>query len=462
MNIISLALRNLLRNRRRSLTTLIAMAIGATSILLFGGYSRNITYGLQTATVQRIGHLQIQHKDFFLYGSGNPAAFGIVDYQRIVDVVKKDPVLAPMLNVVTPTLQISGIAGNFSAGVSRTVMGAGTVVSDQNKMHQWNDYNSPQEQRPLSLIGSTGNSAVVGVGVARVLQLCDSLNIPDCAKPATVSASHAPSTPDDIAALSAMEASVPSRSKGAQIEMLATNVHGAPNVASLNVAKAELQNAKELDDIYIGLHLEQAQRLIYGNTKPQATAIVLQLQHTKQLAAAKTRLAELLATTFNGEPLEVHDFITLYPRYAQSIAMFNAIFGFIATLISAIVLFTVSNTMNMAVVERTVEIGTLRAIGLRRSGIRKLFVYEGFLLGVSGALSGIAISLLISAIINRSGLTWTPPGYVAKVPLNINVWGENGLLFGCAIGLIMVAVLSAFWPANRAAKMATVDALRHV
>ena len=57
-------------------------------------------------------------------------------------------------------------------------------------------------------------------------------------------------------------------------------------------------------------------------------------------------------------------------------------------LIGAIVLFTVSNTMNTAVVERTVEIGTLRAIGLRRAGIRRLFVTEGALLGVVRGCAG--------------------------------------------------------------------------
>jgi putative ABC transport system permease protein len=46
MKTLSLALRNLLRNRRRSLTTMFAMVIGAMTILLFGGYSRDITYGL--------------------------------------------------------------------------------------------------------------------------------------------------------------------------------------------------------------------------------------------------------------------------------------------------------------------------------------------------------------------------------------------------------------------------------
>jgi putative ABC transport system permease protein len=49
MRTLSLALRNLLRNSRRSLTTLLAMIIGICAILLFGGYSRNVILAMQTA-----------------------------------------------------------------------------------------------------------------------------------------------------------------------------------------------------------------------------------------------------------------------------------------------------------------------------------------------------------------------------------------------------------------------------
>ncbi|TMH11595.1 MAG: ABC transporter permease, partial [Betaproteobacteria bacterium] len=176
----SLALRNLRRNRRRSLTTLTAMVIGAVTILVFGGYSRNITYSLQTSYVLRSGHLQIERKDYFLYGSGNPAAYGIPDYRRVIDVVERDPVLAPMLKVVTPTISLGGLAGNFAAGVSRTVVGTGVVVADQNRMRQWNDYRLPLKVGPIALTGTAEDSAVVGVGVARVLQLCRQLAVSDC------------------------------------------------------------------------------------------------------------------------------------------------------------------------------------------------------------------------------------------------------------------------------------------
>ena len=166
---LSLALRNLLRNRRRSLTTLLAVMIGTISILMFGGYVRNINYGLESQFVSQSGHLQIQHKDYFLFGDGNPVAYGIADYERIMSTIKADPVLSPLLSVVTPVLQLGGVAGNFSAGVSRTVMGSGMVAEEQNRLRLWNDYDFPQVLSPLALAGTPPDSAVIGTGVARVL-----------------------------------------------------------------------------------------------------------------------------------------------------------------------------------------------------------------------------------------------------------------------------------------------------
>ena len=181
MQTLSLALRNLLRNKRRSLTTLLAMILGLVTVLLFGGYIRDLNYGLQTDFVQLTGHLQVQRKDYFRFGSGNPSAYGIEHYEKVIDAIKRDPALAPMLSVVTPVLEFGGIAGNFAAGVSRTVYVTGTVVEDQNRMRAWNDYAFPTLSRRLSLSGTASDSAVIGTGVARVLKLCEPLNVSDCA-----------------------------------------------------------------------------------------------------------------------------------------------------------------------------------------------------------------------------------------------------------------------------------------
>lgn len=465
MSTVSLALRNLLRNRRRSLTTLLAMIIGAVCILLFGGYSRSINTGLETGFVRSGGHLQIQHRDYFLYGEGDPLDYGIAGYQHVIDVIKSDPVLAPLLTVVTPVLQVGGIAGNYAAGVSRTVIGSGTVIEDQNRMRRWADYGYRPETTPLALTGTPPDAAVIGMGLARVLQVCATLHVSRCRDARPAARDAAASVPADIAALeSTAENSADTRriAGAPRIQLLAATAHGAPNVADLTVVKAVDQGVKEIDDMYIGMHLSAAQRLIYGGDAPQVTAIEVQLHHTDQIPAARRRLQQLLAGPLRAEPLEVQDFATLNPYYGQVLGLFGAIFGFIAILIGAIVLFTVGNTMSMAVVERTVEIGTLRALGLRRAGIRRLFLCEGLLLGVLGAALGVAVALLLAAAINHGGLTWTPPGRVDPVPLTIRIWGETRLITGTAAGLILVAVASAWWPAGRAARLDVVEALRHV
>jgi putative ABC transport system permease protein len=469
MRFLSLALRNLLRNRRRSLATVLAMVIGSVSILLFGGYVQNIVDGMQTDYVRDGGHLQLQHRDYYLYGSGDPTAYGIAGYRHVIEVVRADPVLAPLLTVVTPTLEFGGIAGNFAAGVSKTIFASGVVVADQNAMQLWNDYGFPGDGGTLALTGTDENAAVIGAGVARVLRLCAPLHVTNCPQPTAAPPATGAALPADVADLAAAEPEAAhaevtdghAADTGPHIELLAATTGGAPNVARLAVVKAESLGLKEADDAFIGLHLQEAQRLLYGRGTPEVNAIDLQLRHTDQIPLAQGRLEELLRTSLKDYPLAVYDFRALNPYYDQTLGFFGAIFSFIAVLIGAIVLFTVGNTMNAAVVERTVEIGTLRAMGQRRAGIRRLFLGEALLLGVFGALSGVAVALLLAALINHSGLTWTPPGRVNPIHLHVRVWGEWRLVLGTALGLLAVAAMSAWWPARRAARLQVVEALRH-
>lgn len=460
-----LAVRNLLRNRRRSLATFIALAIGAAAILLFGGYRKNIEYTMHTAYVRGGGHLQIQHRDLFLYGSGNPTRYSIADYQRIVDTIRADPELGPMVTVVTPTLQFGGIASNFSAGVSRTVLGTGVIAADQKRMRDWNEFDLRLEAPPFALAGAPADGALVGQGVARVLMLCEALAVADCPRPEVTEQTEQEALPDDIAALAAGEAPAagPAKTAGGapRIEVLATSPGGAPNVVSLQVVRAELQGFKELDEVYLLLQLPQAQRLVYGREAPKATAITVQLQHSGQIEAARTRLQALLAETAPKQPLAVLDFRELNPFFVQTVQMFDTIFGFIFVLIGSIVLFTVGNTMSTAVMERTVEIGTIRALGLKQRGVQRMFVLEGMILGVAGTLAGAAFALASSALINQLGLTWVPPGSGEALPLLLRVWGETTTIVGTTAGLILIAAGSAWWPARRASRLVIVDALRH-
>ncbi|HEY8906139.1 MAG TPA: FtsX-like permease family protein [Rhodoferax sp.] len=468
MMTLSLAVRNLLRNRRRSLATLLAMAIGSTSILLFGGFSANINYMMHTHHVRTGGHLQIQHRDFYLYGNGNPSAYGINNYKELIAAIQNDEVLRDMVLVASPTLQFGGIAGNYAANVSRTIIGNGFVAKDINRMHEWNDFDVKKEEPPFALEGAPEDAAIVGIGVARVLQLCDALNIPNCPKPTKEAKSDSAGLPADIAQLSEQNATDAPNAPGKsapnprRLDVLVVNAGGAPNVTAVEVIRAQEQGIKELDEVYMMMQFSYIQKLMYGASPPKATSIMLQLRHSDQIPAAMERLKPILAKFSTDQPLAVLDFRMLNPFYVQTIRMFDTIFGFVFILIGGIVLFTVSNTMNTAVVERTVEIGTLRAIGLRRSGIRRLFVTEGALIGLCGAVLGVVLALVLAALVNLSGLNWLPPGNVEPLPLTITVLGETRMIVGTTIGLIVIAVLSAWWPAYRAADLKIVDALRHV
>lgn len=461
----TLACRNLLRNRRRSSMTLLAMVIGLTAVLLFGGYARNINYGLQTSYVRYGGHLQIQRSDYFLYGSGDPVAYGIADYRRIVDAVRGDPVLRSMVTVVTPMLTVNGIAGNFAAGASRTVFGSGIVVDEQRKMRQWDDYGFPNRSGPLALEGTPPNAAVIGTGVARVLHLCGVLRVAQCSDPvAKREVSTRATVPGDLAQLALAESHSSRDSafaaSAAHIQLLTSNAYGAPNVAELGVVAAEKQGVKALDDMYVQLHLAQAQRLVYGGGEPKVTSIVVQLRHTADIDRARARLTSVLHGLPGGDALDILDFATLYPQYGQVTGMFNAVFGFIAMLFATVVMFTVGNTMNMAVTERTREIGTLRAMGLRDAGVRRMFICEGFLLGLCGAACGVLLALAGAVSINHAGLHWTPPGQTDSVALTVRVWGETAMIGRHALGIVLVATASAWLSARRASRMPIVEALR--
>lgn len=466
--LLTIAFRNTLRNLRRSLMTGSAVAAGALALLLFGGFAAYIFAGLETNNVQRIGHLTIFRQGYFLLGAGNPAAYGIDHYQDVIGLIERDAVLGPMINVITPTQSLVGIAGNFSGSVeaSKTFLGTGLIPSDRERMRQWDEYHASARYVPDRQMSDADPSrGVVGGGLARVLGLCGPLGLTGC--PALPASQWSPG--ESRAAANAEVTALAARDLGAdgqrssrdpRIDLLAATAGGAPNVVELSVGGAEPQGVKELDDNFVAMPLALAQQLVYGRGEHKATGIVLQLRRSEDLPAARARLNTLFRQ--NHLDLDVRDFGELSPFYGQVVKMFSSIFLFIALVMGVIVLFAVINTMTMNVMERTNEVGTIRALGVRRAGIRAQFTVEGVLLGAIGATVGAALALTIAALINSAGLSWIPPGNANAVPLRLDVAGRPLLIAGSWVGLAIVTTLAALLPANRAARLPVVDALRHV
>ena len=461
-----LAIRNISRNRRRSVMTASLVAMGALALLLFGAFTTYIFAGIETGLVQHGGHLTVYRQGYFLFGPGNPAAYGIDDSTSVMRDIANDPVLRGMINVVTPTQAVVGIAGNFSAEISasKTFFGVGVVGADQERMRQWDEHGSSRPYVPDDrLLDPDAARGVIGKGVARMLGLCKPLRVPNCPSPeppveATTSA--APLDPG-LAELAKTDVGPPRPADAAPlIDLLSATANGAPNIVSLEVAGVDTQTVKEIDDNYVAMPLALAQQLVYGRGDHKITGIVLQLHHTADVPAANARLLSMIAD--RHWPLEVRDFRELNPFFVQVVGLFSLIFLFLALIMVVIVLFAVVNTMTMNVLERTSEIGTVRAMGVRRASIRRLFLAEGAVLGAFGATLGVTLAFIVIAIINHSGFQWTPPGNTDAIPFQLSWPTRPALLLGTWLGLVLIATLATLPPANRAARSRIVDALRHV
>jgi predicted lysophospholipase L1 biosynthesis ABC-type transport system permease subunit len=125
----------------------------------------------------------------------------------------------------------------------------------------------------------------------------------------------------------------------------------------------------------------------------------------------------------------------------------------------------IANTMLMSVFERTREIGTLMALGTTPREILALFLTESALIGAAGGLFGSAIGGSVVKVLAVVGIQ--PPssvGNVLDLPLGTTIyahfsWGTLSMFFSLAL---IVAMLSALYPAFLASRQEPVEALRHV
>ncbi len=126
--LLKIAFRNILRNTRRSAMTMSAIAAGVIAMVLFGGFMGNIISGFQTTTVQRTGHhtsRSIAAKLFRVRRRQSRRVGHSRLSSPVLQLIRDDPVLNPLLNVVTPTVTLFGIAGNYEIDTSKTFLGTG-------------------------------------------------------------------------------------------------------------------------------------------------------------------------------------------------------------------------------------------------------------------------------------------------------------------------------------------------
>src|SRR5262245_57058850 len=93
MENVVLALRNVGRNRRRSIVTMLAVALSCGGMALFGGYVSWAFRGVEMQTVGTYSHLQIYKRGFYENGGGNPAGYALDNYDEIKKLLLDDPLI---------------------------------------------------------------------------------------------------------------------------------------------------------------------------------------------------------------------------------------------------------------------------------------------------------------------------------------------------------------------------------
>jgi putative ABC transport system permease protein len=468
---LKLAYRNVFRNTRRSFVTIIAIMLSCAGLILFAGYVAWAFRSAESQAVVIFSHLQLAKPGFYEKGAGNPTAYAISSFGQIKQLLQDDAVIGPKLQRVSAQTIFKGIISYSGAHTSSTFVGLGVFPEDDWALLHWNPYKltSPLDL-PVNkaLYGSAPElssedpeGATIGIGLAQVLQV----SFDTKAAEKQVSPSKAVSPPQesdpDLAAISqelTRETSTPSLRP--TIELLcAPPGGGMPNAMTMSVRKIFNRPTKELDNQSVKLDIRRASELLFPGEELKVTSILVLLKHTADLPAVVTRLRQLRAE--GKVDVDFRTWTELRPFYNQLTEMFRAMFTFMFCIIAVIVTFTIYNTLSTGIAERIPEIGTLRAMGVTRAGIRKTFLLEGMFLGLIGGVLGMLLAIAGERVINSLGVVYVPPGGSFYTKLEVLVLRAPVILVVCFGGSLLAALCSAIFPAHRASRMVIVDALRH-
>jgi len=403
-----LAFRNVFRNRRRTIMTLIMVGGGVAGLLLVGGFFARMFWGLRESTINDgLGHMQIFTAEHFNREEKHVLDTGIDNWRQVAATVST----GGHVRGVAPRIEFYGMLSN---GVKSSVFMGSAVDPAAESTLGFN----PRLTAGRDLDTKPGGEveALIGAGVAR------SMNV----KP------------------------------GDGLTLLAVTSDGALNGIDVQIAGVVNTGFKEVDDRYLRITLASAQRLLQSD---RVTNLVIGLDNTDNTDLVAAQLAPRL----NGlsQQLVLKKWIDLAAYYKQVRSLFSTIFVFLGIIVFFMVLMSSINTLLMAMFERTREIGTMLAMGTPRSWIMALFVMEATLLGVMGAIVGVAGGNLLGVLINHAGIHLPPPPGTS-VPMAFHVMHVPSLMIGSSILVIVSLALASILPAIRASRLQIAEALAHV
>ena len=400
---IRLGFRNVVRQRRRSAIATAAIAFGLAALILANGFIESILLEFREDTIEsQLGHLQIVRPDYHDAGKADPYAFLLPNTIPELEVRTQ----SPRIKAIIPRLSLTGL---ISHGEST-----------------------------LSFIGD-GEEPGGQAAFLKALQITDGLNLsPDDPQGVIVGEGLARNLGIDV---------------GDRIVLMSSTASGGINGVEVTVLGLFSTVSKSYDDIALRMPINTARRLL--RTEGSHVWIVL----LNDTADTDIVLEQLNSKLPKGE-FEIVPWYKLADFYNKTVTLFVKQIHAVKLIIALIILLSVSNTMTISVMERIGEIGTSLALGITRTGIMRLFLIEGILLGCLGGLLGLLTGTLLAALISNIGIPMPPPpgtahGYTAEILFSWNTALESFALVMCTV------VIASIYPAWRGSRMQIVDSLRY-
>ena len=210
------------------------------------------------------------------------------------------------------------------------------------------------------------------------------------------------------------------------------------------------------DDAQMYIPLEAFEELYPENTG-QFGFVLLNAEKGVQPSELADKITEKLRKHRNEEEGKetffVQSFEDIIKTFGNIINVLNGVLVLIALISLVVASVNIMNTMYTAVLERTKEIGIMKAVGARNSDILFVFVFESGFLGVAGGILGVLFGFVVARI---GGAIAANAGYSLLKP--IFPWY---LIVGCIAFAFLVGAFSGLMPAIRASKQNPVDSLRH-
>jgi putative ABC transport system permease protein len=441
-----LVFRNLRRNRRRNIATLIAIALGYAGMVLFGGYISRIELFLRTTTVylQHRGHIAVYAAGGLDQVTARPARYSLdaAAQERILAAAGEDPRVA----FAARYMRGMGLAGNGCRTVPFVATGVepatfGRILRHPEVLYVSPEFARPLRGRPLPEAGDVEGAVGLAAGLARLLnkpRVHDEVAgqpitvVPDCGSPEAVA---------QIAA-------------DANIQLAGMTFDGSLSAVDAEVVNLFHTPSADTEDQTILTSIELLQRLYDTEA---VTYIGLFLHQASDTADVLRDLAARLEGDGLAVALYPFNDARVNPYYVGSMAFLGSLLVFVGTLVTVVVVLGVLNSVTLTVYERTREIGTFRALGWRRRQVAALFLREAVILAVAALIAGVLLAVTVATVVNAANFRFQPPGIPGDIQLVL--WPRPQMYATVALVLLPLSSLVTWAVARRRVRERTADLL---